>query len=55
MKPPKLIDLKAAKAARDRKRYAARVLQTFDDLKHADARELAEKRSETQRKARNKI
>lgn len=48
----KLIDLKAAKAARERKRYAALVLDCFDKQTYAAKRQQAEQRAEVQRKAR---
>lgn len=51
----KVIDLKAAAAALQRKRYAALVLECFDKQGHAAKQQQAEKRSETQRKARNQF
>lgn len=49
----KVINLKAAAAALQRKRYAALVLDCFDKQEHTAKREKAEQRSEVQRKARN--
>ncbi len=49
-----VIDMKAVKAAVERKRHADRVLRVFDDLKHAATREQLAKRAEVERKARNK-
>lgn len=51
----KVIDLKAATAAIQRKRYAALVLDSFDKQEHAAKQKQAEKRSEVQRKARNQF
>jgi len=50
MKP---IDMKAAKARMERKKYAAMVLGTFSRLEHEDKRKLEEKRAEVERKARH--
>jgi hypothetical protein len=51
----KVVDLKAAAAAVQRKNYAALVLECFDKQQHADKRQQAEKQSEVQRKARNQF
>lgn len=51
----KVINLKAAKAARDRRRYADLVLKTYDSQEHEVKRQQQDKRSETQRKARNEL
>lgn len=49
-----VVDMKAAKAAAERKRHADRVLRAFDGLKHAATREQLARRAEVERKARNK-
>lgn len=51
----KVIDLKAAKAASERKRYTDAVLKEFDRQEHSAKRELLDKRSEIQRKARKEL
>lgn len=49
----KVVKLGEAKASLERKKYKDLVLDTFDRLKRDDMREVAEKRSEVERKARN--
>lgn len=46
-------NMKAAKARLERKKYAARVLGVFDEMKHADNKSIQEQRAEVERKARN--
>ena len=49
----KPIDMKAAKARLERKKYAALVLGVFDGQEHEDRRKMEEKRAEVERKARS--
>lgn len=49
----KVVNIKAAKAAIERKRYADLVLRCFDEQEHATKRGQKEKRAEIERKARN--
>lgn len=51
----KVVQLKAAKAAIERRRYGAKVLDAFDKIEHADKRGKVEKRAEVERKARNQL
>lgn len=53
MTAKKIVKLGEAKASLERKKYKALVLDTFDRLDRTDKRELAEKRAEVERKARN--
>ena len=51
----KVVQLKAAKAAIERKRYGALVLAEFDKQERQAKRPLIEKRAEIERKAREAL
>jgi len=51
----KPVDMNAAKKRLERKKYAALVLGSFDDIAHADRRKTEEARAEVERKARNQL
>ncbi len=50
-----IVDIKAAKAKRERERYAALVLKVWDDWEHADRREMLDRKGEVQIKARERL
>jgi hypothetical protein len=50
-----VIDLKAAKAERERKCYAALVLQKFSDMEHADKRAFLDRKAEVEIAARERL
>jgi hypothetical protein len=51
----KIIDIKVAKAARERAKYADLVMKVWDDWEHADKREMLDRKAEVQITAREKL
>jgi hypothetical protein len=49
------IDLGAAKKERERKHYAALILRAYDDIEHADKREVLDRQAQMQIKARERL
>jgi hypothetical protein len=55
MSEPVVLDLAAAKAERDRKRYAALVMKAWDDQEHAEKRAFLDRKAEVQIAARERL
>lgn len=53
MKNKVVVKLGEAKASLERKKYKSAVLNAWDQMKRSEKRELFDKRSEVERKARN--
>lgn len=51
----KVVDLKAAKEAAERRKYAGLVLAKYDDFQHAEKRDQKDRAAEVNRQARNKF
>jgi hypothetical protein len=47
--------MKEAKARIEKKRYAALVMQTWDDMEHAEKREMLDRKAEVQIAARERL
>jgi len=51
----KPVSLSDARKQREKERYAALVLKTFNDFEHEDRREFLERRAEVERSGRERI
>jgi hypothetical protein len=51
----KVIDIRAARKAAEKRKYSALVLDTFDRMQHENKREQNHKASNVRRKARNEL
>lgn len=51
----RVINLADAKKRRDREAYNRLVMQTFDNMEHADKREVLDRKAEVQIKARERL
>jgi hypothetical protein len=52
---PAVVDLAAQRRRREKERYTDLVLKAYDDLDHADKREILDRKGEVQIKARETL
>lgn len=53
--PNGVVDFKAARKERERRRYADLVMKTFSDMEHADKRAVLDRKAEVQIAARERL